>query len=125
MNLYAFLKIFLIIFIFSNQDQQRNNEEDDLDVNYINNIFEMTSREYGDYSQRGNYDEETENFDGSTHYSNRVHSLHRNSAFKSTDALESGLQARVGGTSVRTLGRNKNAGKFQNIHIQYLLSYLL
>lgn len=71
----------------------------------------MTSREYGDYSQTHNNGEETGNFDGSSHYSNRVHSLHRNKAFKSTDGLELGLQARVGGMGVRTLGRNKNAGK--------------
>lgn len=74
----------------------------------------MTSREYGDYPQR----KDTENADQSSqhedYYSNRVHSLHRNRIFKSHDHLILGHEARVGGTGVRTLGRNRNPGKSVN-----------
>lgn len=74
----------------------------------------MGSREHGDYSQREEYVENEENEDEHNHYSNRVHSLHRNKAFKSHDDLISGYEARVGGLGVRTLGRNRNAGMSTN-----------
>lgn len=88
---------------------------DDIDRNSPNNSFEMTSREYGDFSQREDNDEHADQ--GSQHedhYSNRVHSVHRNRLFKSHDHLILGHEARVGGTGVRTLGRNRNSGKSIN-----------
>lgn len=72
----------------------------------------MTSREYGDHSQRQELSRDpSDNQDEANHYSNRVHSLHRNGAFKSHDDLIQGHDARVGGAGVRTLGRKTRSGK--------------
>lgn len=71
----------------------------------------MSLKEHGDYSQR-DYDENEEGTSQQEDlYSNRVHSMHRNRKFKSPDDLILEHEARVGGTGVRTLGRNKHAGK--------------
>lgn len=72
----------------------------------------MSSREHGDHSQREEYvEDEGQGNQEDNYYTNRVHSLHRNSAFKSHDDLIAGYDARVGGMGVRTLGRNRNAGE--------------
>lgn len=70
----------------------------------------MDSREYGDIFQEEEDVENSPHEDENNHYSNRVHSLHRNKAFKSHNDLILGHEARVGGLGVRTLRRIREAG---------------
>lgn len=76
------------------------------------NWFEMDVRERGEDTQirQHNWEAACDQYEN-CHYSNRVHSLHRNKAFKTNNELLMGYDARIGGSGVRTLGRNKSKSK--------------
>lgn len=88
-----------------------NVQFDETNKDPYNKLSEMGLK-HGDHSHRDIYVKDEENdYEIESYYSNRVNSLHRNSAFKSNDYLISRYEARVGGLGVRTLGQNSNLGK--------------
>lgn len=104
---------------FRDRTPLRNVQFNQSNENNSNNSYEMGSRELESNYQRTDHveAEQAENQDEHPYYSNRVHSLHRNRAFKSHDDLITGHEARVGASGVRTLGRQRNTG---NMEIMFL-----